>query len=84
MLCGHSLNGGINRLHERALRIAYKGYESRFEELLLKDGFVTIHQHNLKILAIEIYKISHKLPPEFTWYLVEEIDTKYHTRSSYY
>ena len=70
--------------HERALRIANEDYESRFEELLLKDGFVTTHQHNLKILAIEIYKISHKLPPEFTWYLVEEIDTKYHTGSSYY
>ena len=30
-----------------------------------------------------MYKISHKLSPEFMWDLVEEINTKYQTRSSY-
>ena len=29
-----------------------------------------------------MYEISHKLSPEFMWDLVEEINTKYQTRSS--
>ena len=68
MFCGRSLDRHINRLSERALRIAYVDYESSFEELLLKDDSVTIHQRNLKVLAVEMYKISYKLFPEFgTW-----------------
>ena len=61
MFCSRNLNHKINRLHERALRIAYKDYESSFYELLEKDGTVTIHQRNLRALAIEMYKISHNL-----------------------
>ena len=43
MFCSQKLNNKKNRLHERALRIAYEDYVSSFEELLLKDGFVKIH-----------------------------------------
>ena len=73
----------INILHERALRIAYEDFESSFEEILIKDDSVTIHQRNLRVLAVEMNEISHKLSPEFMWDLVEEINTKYQTRSSY-
>ena len=34
MLCSTSYTNRINRLHERALRIAYNNYMSNFEELL--------------------------------------------------
>ena len=71
--CGRTLSRCINRLHKRALRIAYKDYESSFEELLLKEDSVTIHQRNLRELAIEMCKISQKLSPEFMWDLVEEV-----------
>ena len=64
MFCGRTLNRRINRLHERALRIAYEDYESSFEELLIKDDSVTIHQRNLRVLALEMYEVSHKLSPE--------------------
>ena len=83
MFCSRKLNHKINRLHERALRITYGDYTSSFEELLIKDGTVTIHQRNLRVLAIEMYKISQGKSPEFMKNLVEEIDTKYCTRSSY-
>ena len=65
MFCGRTANNKINRLHERALRIAYEDFESTFEELLTKDGSVTIHQRNLRALAIEMYKVSNKLSPSF-------------------
>ena len=83
MFCSRKLNNKINRLHERALRIAYADYVSSFEELLAKDDSVTIHQRNLKVLAVEMYKISQGISPKFMNDLVEEFDTKYHTRSRY-
>ena len=83
MFCSRKLNNKINRLHERALRIAYKDYVSRFEEKLIKAGSVTIHQSNLKVLATEMYKISCGISLSFMQDLVEEFDKKYHTRSRY-
>ena len=37
------MNNKINRLHEKCLRIVYSDKTSSFEELLDKDGSVTIH-----------------------------------------
>ena len=37
------MNNKINRLHERCLRIVYSDKTSSFEELVDKDGSVTIH-----------------------------------------
>ena len=51
----------INRLHERCLRIIYNDKQSSFNELLEKDGSVSIHERNLQVLASEIYKISNGL-----------------------
>ena len=64
MFHSKTLNNRINRLHERALRIAYKDYTSSFETLLDRDKSVTIHQRNLQFLAIEMYKIQNLLAPE--------------------
>lgn len=82
MFCSRNLNHKINRLHERALRIAYKDYESSFYELLEKDCTVTIHQRNLRALAIEMYKISHNLCPMFMNEMVTEASLPYNTRST--
>ena len=65
MFCDRTANNKINRLHQRALRIAYEYFETTFEELLTKDGSVTIHQRNLRDLAIDMYKVSNKLSPPF-------------------
>ena len=61
MFFSRTLNHRINRLHERALGIAYDYYLSDFEELLVKDNIVTMHKHNRRKLAIEMYKISNNL-----------------------
>ena len=46
----------INKIHERALRIIHKDSTSNFESLLIKSNSVSIHQRNLQLLLIEIYK----------------------------
>ena len=54
-------NRKINRLHERCLRTIYNDKQSSFNELLEKDGSVSIHKRNLQVLATEMYKISNGL-----------------------
>ena len=53
-----------------------------FVELLDKDDTVTIHQRNLRILAIEMYKISNDLSPLFMKDLKTEICIPYNARST--
>ena len=64
MCCNRSLNTKINRLHKRCLRIVYNDKKSSFNELLVKDGSVSIHHQNLQKLAAEMFKVSRGLSPE--------------------
>ena len=63
------------------MTIAYKDYESCFEGLLSNNGSFTIHQHNLRVLAIEMYEITNKVSQIFMWDMVEEMNTKFHRSS---
>ena len=65
MYCQRKSNNLINRIHERALRIAYDDYESNFNQLLDKNNSVTIHHINIQALATEIYKTLNNLNPIF-------------------
>jgi hypothetical protein len=63
MFHSRKLNKRINRIHERALRIIYRDYESPFEILLLNSGALTIHQKNLHCLVTEIFKVKLNIAP---------------------
>ena len=52
-----SLNHKVNRLHKRCLRVIYNDGHSFYDELLNIDNSVSIHDKNLQILAIEIFKL---------------------------
>ena len=56
----HSINtkNRASKIHERALKLAYNDspYLS-FDELLIKDKSVSIHQRNLHFMTTEIFKI---------------------------
>ena len=56
MFHDRNVNKKINKIHERALRIAFKYTPSNFEQLLMQAAAVTIHQRNLQLPATEIYK----------------------------
>ena len=58
-------NRKINRLHERCIRTIYNDKQSPFNELLEKDGSVSIHEQNLHVLATQMYKISNGLSTLF-------------------
>ena len=65
------MNNRINSLHERALSVVYRDYKATFSESLSKDKSVTIHQRNLQLLAIDIFKTKGELNPN----IMEEIFT---------
>ena len=54
-------NRKINQLYERCLRTTCNNKQSSFNELLEKDGSVSIHERNLQVLATEMHKISNGL-----------------------
>ena len=49
--------------NERCLRIIYNDKRSSFNALLLKDGSVSMHEGNIKILVTEMFKVSKNLAP---------------------
>ena len=57
----HSRNtkNRVNEIHERALRLVYDDSpDLSFDELLIKDKSVSIHQINLQLLATETFKVK--------------------------
>ena len=81
MYCQGQCNNSINRIHERALRIAYNDYISPFVSLLEKDDSVTIHQRNTLTLALEIFKTENALNPSFMKNIFCPTQHNYNTRN---
>ena len=50
MFHSRKLNERINHIHERALRIVYKDFNSSFQKLLIKDNSSNIHHRKLQNL----------------------------------
>ena len=82
MFYDRTINNKIARIQERALRVAYKDNTSRHEKLLENDNSVSIHQKNLQLLMVEIYKTRNHLNPSFMMEIFEEKAVPYQLRSS--
>ena len=80
MFFDRTLNHGINHIHERALRFAYKDYQTDFESLLEQRNLVSIHVKNLQLLMTEIYKTKSGLSPPFMKDIFTERNTGYNLR----
>ena len=57
MFHSRTLNNKINPLHERCLRIVYNDKKSTYENLIVRDTFVSVHIRNLQILATKMFKV---------------------------
>ena len=81
MFCSKPANKEINRTNKRALRLLYKDYDSSFEQLLEKDGSITVHQRNLQNIMTEIYKTISQINPAYIWEFFLEKDMPYNLRT---
>ena len=61
MFYDRAKNNRINKINGRALRLVYRDIEFSFDELLVIDTSISVHQRNLQLLMIEIYKTKNKL-----------------------
>ena len=75
------LNNRINRIHERALRVAYNDNLSTFHELLLKDKSVTIHARNLQVLVTEMFKNKLGISPVIMNDIFQSRECSYNLRN---
>ena len=64
MLHSRKNSNKIKYLHERCLRLIYSDKKSSYENLLENDNSVSIHHKNIQALAIEMFKVKHKLCPD--------------------
>ena len=74
------VNANTNNIHERPLRIAYQDRTSSFEELLITDNSVSIHQRNLQLLVTKIYRTMMNLNPPFMKEIFVEREMHYNLR----
>ena len=81
MYCLRQSNNSINKIHERALRIAYGDYTSTFSDLLRKDDSVTIHERNIQALALEIFKTKNDCNPGFMKTIFSPVQHNFNTRN---
>ena len=81
MFHSRKLNERINQIHERALEIDYKDFESPFQELLIEDNSLDIYYRNLPKLLTEIFKVVNGLSPEFM-NVFEVIEKQYSLRTT--
>ena len=81
MFHSRKLNARINRLHERALRVVYRDFDSSFEKLLRRDSCTTLHQRNLQELMTEIFKVKTGIATELMKVVFELIDAAYNLRN---
>ena len=81
MLHSRRNNNIIRNLHERCLRLIYNDKNSSYEELITKDGSVSIHHRNIQALVTEFYKFKNGLSPgRFTEVFAREIESHYNLR----
>ena len=75
-------NNKINKLHERALRLVYKGDKLSFQQLLNMDNSFSTDHRNLPKLAIEIYEVKNNLSPSFMNTMFPLSQNPYNLRSN--
>ena len=61
MLCSKASQDKLEKINERALRLAYSDYSSPYEELLANSKESTIHITSVRLLAFEVYKTLNNL-----------------------
>ena len=82
MCHSRKINNQINKLHERALRLAYNDKSSSFRELLERDKSVTVHERNIQVLLTEMLKVKSRVVPKIMTEIFKFKDHSYDLRKN--
>ena len=77
---GRDFDHRIDRVHEKALRIAYKNYRNCLDFFLEQTKSVLIHNKFLQILMNEIYKTKCSINPPFMKDIFVQRNVSYNLR----
>ena len=67
----------MEKLQYRALHLVYNDFSSSYEALLEKANMLTLHISRIRLIAIETFKILHKLSPVYLHDLVSYKEPSY-------
>ena len=65
LICGKGSQDKLEKIKERALRLAYSDYSPSYKDLLANSKETTKHVLSVRILALEVYKTLNNLNPVF-------------------
>ena len=78
------MNNKINRIHERASRLAYSDHVSSFHELLKRDQSFSVNHRNIQSLAIDIENFPRSFSKYHVFYFNTNIPYNLRSRSEFY
>ena len=77
MMHNRTLNNKINKLHERARRVALDDDISSYSDLLVKSESYTIHERNLQKVVTLMYKVKNNLSPKIVSNIFSKFSAPY-------
>ena len=80
MLHSRQNDNKVKHLHERCLRLVHYDKLTSYEELLEKDGSISIHHKNIHSHAIEMLQIKHEQSPEIVSNIFAQTTQHYNFR----
>ena len=80
MFCGIVADARVNRVQLRALRAVYNDFSSSKDDILRRGEHPTIHERNLNLLIMEVYKCINKDSPPILHELFQTKEPTYDLR----
>ena len=74
MFSSREINNRINRIHKKALEILYDDSISSFELLLKRNEGFTVHEKNIQLLMVEMFKAKNGIEPQLLQGIFEKND----------
>ena len=63
--CSKTSSAKMEKLQNRALRLVFNDFDSPYETLLERVNMPTLHISRIRLIAVETFKILHKMSPVY-------------------
>ena len=80
MSAGKILINKICKIHNKTLKVVYDDFNKSYDELLVLNNDLSIHQTHLRYLAIKVFKSIMHLNPQIMWSYFEKKSMPYNLR----